>query len=371
MGYSVPQPTVARLNDAGGTPGKWVVLLPNGYQGLNSSAGNASMFVLDVSNGQVIRKFDLPGGMSTAEVTASKPLGNGLSRVAAIDNDSDGKVDLAYAGDLAGNVWRFDLTSGSSTAWTAQLFFTARDKATPSQRQPITAAPYVVKHPSGTGDLVIFGTGRFLASADKQSVQNQTVYGVWDRHSTKGTTAPATLPTANKGRSNLHQQTFTSLPDTSDPSKASGNFKLTGDAVTWYNSGSGTADANVAKWGWYVDLPRNGEKLVYDMSLYGKSLIFTTIRTAEDPCKADIAGTIYAIDPNDGGKTDYTAFDMNNDGKFDAADQQNDNDVNGAEIDPGKVTLGAGKAITPVGEGSLGVNDGLDRGRQSWRRQPS
>ncbi|WP_226858189.1 pilus assembly protein [Diaphorobacter aerolatus] len=372
MGYSMPQPTIARLNDVGAVQGKWVVLLPNGYQGLNSAAGNASMFVLDISNGSVIRKFDLPGGMTTTpgggELNASLPLGNGLSRVSAVDNDSDGKIDMAYAGDLVGNVWRFDFKSGVVTDWNAKLFFVARDKDINGTRQPITAAPYVIKHPTGPGDLVIVGTGRFVSNADKESTQQQTVYGIWDRYSAKGATTPATLPTASKNRGDLHAQTFTGIAN-SDPNKPSTNFELTGGAVTWYKTGSGTTDADVSKWGWVVNLPRAGEKVVYDMTLYGKSLIFTSLRTSEDPCKADIAGTIYAIDPNDGGKTDHTAFDMNNDGKFTTADQISSKDVNGTEFDPGKVTAAGGQAVTPGGNDSLGINDGLDRGRQSWRRQ--
>ncbi|MBF5005088.1 fimbrial assembly protein [Diaphorobacter sp. NR2-3-3-1] len=366
MGYAVPQPTVARLNNsADGGSGKWVVLLPNGYQGLSSTAGNANLFVLDIANGNVLRKFDLPGGMTATELTASLPIGNGLSSLSAIDNNADGMVDMAYAGDLAGNLWRFDLNSGAPTAWTAQTMFVARDKATAGARQPITAAPYVLKHPTGPGDLVIVGTGRFLSNADKESTQQQTMYGIWDRYSAKGTTAPATLPSASKTRDDLHQQTFTAIA-------ASTNYKLTGDAVTWYKTGGGTTDDDVNSWGWYVDLPRTGEQMVYDMKLYGKSLVFNSIRTSEDPCQASITGTIYAIDPNDGGKTDFTAFDMNNDGKYDTSDQINNADVNGTEFDPGKTTIAGGKAIPPGGKtDGLGVNSGVERGRQSWRRQPT
>ena len=374
MGYSVPQPTIARLNNNGAVAGKWAVIVPNGYQGLNSTAGTSSMFMLDIANGNVLRKFDLPSGMTAAELTASLPVGAGLSRVSAVDNDADGRIDMAYAGDTVGNLWRFDLNSGNSTEWTAQLMYTARDQSAPAKRQPITGAPYVMRHPTGTGDLVMFATGRFVTNADKESTQQQSVYGIWDRYSTKGATTPNVLPTSTKGRTSLHQQTFTAVGDMAaganhDPRK--GNFKLSGDPVTWYKANSGVDDNAVNSWGWYVDLPRAGEKVVNDLYLYGKSLVFASIRTAEDPCQSDISGTIYAIDPNDGGKTDYPAFDMNNDGVFTANDQIDKNDVSGTEFDPGKLTLGAGKAITPSAQGDLGINSGVERGRQSWRRQPT
>ncbi|WP_395321209.1 pilus assembly protein [Variovorax sp. UC74_104] len=211
MGSSLPQPTIARLNDPATGKGKWVALVPSGYQGGNSTAGGggASLFVLDISNGSVLRRFDLDGGMTAAELTASMPLGNGLSRVTAVDNNRDGKVDLAYAGDLVGNVWRFDMSSGDVSTWTVQKFFTAKDAD--GKRQAITAAPYVIQHPTGLGDLVIFGTGRLLTASDKSNAQKQTAYGIWDRYSARGATAPTPLPTASKGRTDLQAQTFEEL----------------------------------------------------------------------------------------------------------------------------------------------------------------
>jgi type IV pilus assembly protein PilY1 len=214
MGYSLPTPVVARLNDSGQTKGKWVVFLSNGYQGLNSASGESSLFVLDVSSGDVIRRFDFAGGMTTAELNALPAPKNGLSRATVVDNNGDGKVDMAYAGDLAGNVWRVDLTSGASGSWNGQLFFVARDAGRGNgagNRLPITTAPYVVRHPSGKGDVVSFGTGRFMTDDDRQDTRRQSVFGVWDRYSTPPATAPQPLPTAGKGRGDLQAQQFTEV----------------------------------------------------------------------------------------------------------------------------------------------------------------
>ncbi|RZL65300.1 MAG: fimbrial assembly protein [Variovorax sp.] len=362
MGNSLAQPTIARLNDPATGKGKWVALVPNGYQGGSSSTGGANLFVLDIANGSVLKKFDLDGGMTAAEVTASQPLGNGLSRALGVDGNRDGKVDVAYAGDLAGNMWRFDLRSGNSAAWTAQKLYTARD--TSNARQPITAAPYVVEHPMGRGDLVIFGTGRLLTVSDKSNAQKQTIYGIWDRYSNEAT-VPAPLPTANKGRANLQSQTFTEL------ATDSGNFGLSSNVVQWFKTNAtGTRDADVEKWGWVVDLPRNGEKMTYDMTLYGRGLFLSTVRTSDDPCAAGLSGTLYAMDPNGGGKTDYVPFDMNGDGSFNATDAINGNTVSGTQTGAGKQTIRAGRVFDPNANAERRVNSGLEFGRQNWRRQP-
>ena len=370
MGYTLAKPTVARLNDAGATKGKWVVLLPNGYQGANSTSGDASLFVLDVANGNVIRRFDLAGGMTAPELAASLPIGNGLSRAAAIDNNADGKVDMAYAGDLAGNVWRFDLSSGSSSDWRAQLFYTARDAN--SQRQSITAAPYVVRHPTGKGDLVIVGTGRFMADADKLIQDRQALYGLWDRYSRPGDSAPATLPTASKGRANLQGQAFTEL--TNYP----GKFWLSANTVSWYTNNTSQTDADVDKWGWYVNLPRDGERLIYDMTLYGRGLAFTSVRTSQDPCAGEMNSTLYDIDPNTGGQLKFVAFDVDGNRLFNSADNLAGKQVSGYEVSPGRQSISGGIVFNPDGKKAVatpdsgaGINHGVDVGRQSWRRQPA
>lgn len=362
MGYSVPTPTVARLNDSGENKGKWVVFVPNGYQGASSASGVASLFVLDAANGSVIRSIDLAGGMTEAELRTSLPLGNGLSRMAVVDNNRDGKVDMAYAGDLAGNVWRVDLSDGSASAWKAQRFFTARDDQ--GRRQAITAAPYVVRHPSGKGDVVIVATGRFLTKADKESAQRQTVFGIWDRYSTPTVTAPQTLPTASKGRADFQAQAFT------ETSAGSGLFSLSANAFDWYANARGTEDADVAKWGWYVDLPRSRERVIYDMMLYGEGLVLTSVRTTEDACSSDMSNTLYAIDARSGGKTKYVVFDVDGDGRFTSTDNVGGKQINGIDKAVGRPSIGAGSIYGSDGKKALGINSGVDTGRQSWRRQP-
>lgn len=81
-----------------------------------------------------------------------------------------------------------------------------------------------------------------------------------------------------------------------ETSAGSGLFSLSANAFDWYANARGTEDADVAKWGWYVDLPRSRERVIYDMMLYGEGLVLTSVRTTEDACSSDISNTLYAID---------------------------------------------------------------------------
>ena len=97
-------------------------------------------------------------------------------------------MDLAYAGDLLGNMWKFDLTGTDPTAWDVAYqpggvnrpLFTAVDAG--GTAQPITSRPEVGRGPQGAGTVVLFGTGRYLGVPDKEPTQTQTFYGILDPH---------------------------------------------------------------------------------------------------------------------------------------------------------------------------------------------
>ncbi len=126
--------------------------------------------MLDIQTGVVIRELVVPD-----------VAGNGLSSPTLIDADGDGFVDTAYAGDLNGNLWKFDLASTSPAAWSVAygglpLFQTAMANGV---RQAITTAPEVGRHPEG-GVMVYVGTGRLFSTADGSDTTTQAVYGIWD-----------------------------------------------------------------------------------------------------------------------------------------------------------------------------------------------
>lgn len=365
MGYSIAKPTIARLNDPVDGKGSWVALVPNGYQSGSSSAGTASLFVLDIATGAVIKKFAADGitGVSNSQQPDGYlPLGNGLSNIAAVDNNRDGKVDLVYGGDLLGNVWRFDLRGDSSSGWQAQKFFVAQNAA--GKRLPITAAPYVVDHPLGTGNMVVFGTGRYLTPSDQDRGQ-QTVYGVWDRYAEGTDVTTTTLPTVSKTRGDLQSQTFNEFAN------HEGVFSLTSNTVDWFADLQTSGDDDeVQKWGWYINLPREEEQLVYEMTLYGQSLILTTIRNSDDPCLAGLSGALYAIAPATGASPNYSVFDVNGDGKIDEDDLIEGGFVAGVDATAGRNNISGEHIYDPSGSRRL-VNSGIEYGRQSWREQPA
>ncbi|MGD9240607.1 MAG: PilC/PilY family type IV pilus protein, partial [Desulfobacterales bacterium] len=171
MGYSYSKPVVVQsMSTKIGE--SWIVIFGNGY---NSASGKSVLFILEAATGDVIRKIEAGSGPE-----------NGLSSPIAVDVDFDDKVDFVYAGDLKGNLWKFDLTSDNSDEWdvafkegsTAAPLFTALDRD--GNPQPITAKPDVMLHPEMHGYIVCFGTGKFLGSSDFDDARLQTIYGIWD-----------------------------------------------------------------------------------------------------------------------------------------------------------------------------------------------
>ncbi len=157
----------------------YVVVFGNGY---DSEDGTAQLYVLNPVSGELIKKIDTGVGPA-----------NGLSSPAAVDVHNDLKIDYVYAGDLLGNMWKFDFTSDNYNDWqiafcegsdqtdhcnalgaTPQPLFTAKTN------QPITAAPDVTRHPDYQGYLVVFGTGKFLGQPDMDNTYMQSLYGIWD-----------------------------------------------------------------------------------------------------------------------------------------------------------------------------------------------
>lgn len=379
LGYSIPAPKIVRLHS-----GQWAALIPNGYNGANNALGKAILFVVDIKTGEVISKLEATSGTDGAVNSGS----NGLSNVQPADINGDGVVDYVYAGDLQGNVWRFDLLDTSSSepfakatvsaskfkvAYGGAPLFVARNSA--SVRQPITAAPSLVKHPSSIGYLVTLGTGAYLNGADKSSTSVQSVYGIWDRKTAGEVTVAATAPSITRGslvaQTMLTQQSFTAGGVVWPVRTVSQND------IVWYASASGgTTDTNVAKWGWFLDLnvagsTVDGERVINDMRVYGDGLIFSTVTPNSDPCQAGLTGFTYGINPRTGGRTTYNVFDFNGDGSFDMSDALSGNVIiSGYSSPAGGSTISNGQQYFTDGT-SVGVATGmLSSGRQNWRLIP-
>ncbi|MGZ9044461.1 MAG: pilus assembly protein [Telluria sp.] len=191
---------------------------------------------------------------------------------------ANGSVRYAYAGDLQGNLWRFDF-SGKPSSWQKAVgpgnknapLFVARDAA--GRRQPISHAPRVVYAP-GSGYIVLFGTGSFIenADADPASFGPQSFYGIRD-----STRKPAVLVA---GRDDLVQRVLA----------GQGPYTVTGEALLFEG-------ANARK-GWYFDYPnarQQGERAAATPLLASGTLIADTLSPGTDACKAPTVRT-YVVD---------------------------------------------------------------------------
>ncbi len=169
--------------------GEWVAIFGNGY---DSAAGSAQLFVVNLQTGALIQKIDTVSGPN-----------NGLGGATVVTNPTTGRIVGAYAGDLKGNLWKFDLSGTASGS--GFVAFSGSPLLAVGSAQPITAAPAVIMK-SGSfrnqtaGYVVSVGTGKFFESSDLSSTAQQSVYGIWDSTVFGATTASTTvlITAANK-----------------------------------------------------------------------------------------------------------------------------------------------------------------------------
>lgn len=308
MGYSFSQPTIARLHT-----GKWAVVMGNGYESAGSStSGKAALFVIDAMEGKLLTSLEVEGTPGTA---------NGLSTPKLGDFNADGVADYAYAGDLQGNLWRFDLLrdgrdennpfitsddgSGAASAFEVSfdgkpLFTAVADNGT--TRQPITSAPSLVRHPLGVGYLAIFGTGKFFESSDKDGNKAiaQTLYGIWDMNTLGQDTG-----NPNISRGSLQSQNYSTTTASNGSENVTARV-LSDNQVTWRDS-----DGNVQQKGWRLNLNQSeGEMIVENMSQLGRTLIAQSLVPNDDPCADGTSNWTYVINPFTGGRLPNDVFDF-------------------------------------------------------------
>ncbi|GGA08469.1 pilus assembly protein [Dyella caseinilytica] len=208
MGYSFGAPLIVKTRKYG-----WVVIMTSGYgntSGSDALQGHGILYVLNAQTGALLEKIDTGAG------TIANPAG--LAQAAAYtQNVTDGTIDQVYAGDLLGNVWRFDLTESAGTGSypAPTLFATLTDPS--GNPQPITTAPRIEESLSSnnlsTLRWVFVGTGQFLNITDLTNTQQQTMYALRDGSgSTPSTTG---LPLVRKDLvANTDLSTGVTLSDT-------------------------------------------------------------------------------------------------------------------------------------------------------------
>ncbi|MDM7949943.1 PilC/PilY family type IV pilus protein [Hydrogenophaga sp.] len=343
LGHMIGTPKIAQL-----TNGDWVAIVANGY---NSTNEGAALYVFNLATGAVVAKLD---------TGAAHRGDNGLATPGLRLNGA-GRVEFVYAGDLRGNVWKFDLSSTSPLAWgvanSGQPMFQARDAL--NNPQPITApitttVNAVAGDPNYNSVFVHFGTGSYFLAGDPSSTAAQTLYGLIDDN------------TVIPNRSNLVQRLF------------SISYTQGGAAV---RSLSGAVSGDMTgRSGFFIDLPEAGERNV-TASTYGFTtqpvMFFSSAIPQVSDCTPGGRGYINLIDPFTGAQTANPSLDANNDGNF------TDETVNGvfpSSIDlgigiPGQTTLvgrffitgGTGGDRGTIAGGGIPTPSPTLRGRQSWR----
>lgn len=250
MGFSYGRPVIARTTSSGD-----VVLVTSGYDdGLALGDGKGRLWMLAASSGAVLREFTTTEGNGASEA--------GLSHVSAY-RETDGTVRYAYGGDLLGNVWRFDLDTGSTTLL-AQL----RDSA--GNAQPVTTAPELVTLAGKR--VVLVGTGRLLDITDFGSSRVQSFYAIADG---------AALGNA---RNALVARTYT----------RGASPEFSGAAVDWTTGR-----------GWYVDLPAGEQINTAPVVAFG-TVGFTTNVTGSSDCSQ--SSYMYVLDLGTGLKSADVGF---------------------------------------------------------------
>lgn len=181
LGYTYESVNIARLK----YQNKWVALVSSGYfpkepldPASNSPAANrTSLLVIDLETGTLIREIKT----ATAPQTAAQSFA--LSQAIVMDLGTDFIDDVAIAGDLAGNLWRFDLSSTTPASWKVDLMFKAYGAggALAVGDQPIASAPVVMANAERRAPVVVFGTGKFIGLDDRTSaIPEQSFYGIND-----------------------------------------------------------------------------------------------------------------------------------------------------------------------------------------------
>ncbi|ENV9314409.1 pilus assembly/adherence protein PilC, partial [Neisseria gonorrhoeae] len=236
--------------------GKYAAFLASGYAAkqIASQENKTALYVYDLKDtlGTPIAKIEAPGGKG------------GLSSPTLVDKDLDGIVDIAYAGDRGGNMYRFDLSNSDSSKWSAKVIFEG-DK-------PITSAPAVSR--LADKRVVIFGTGSDLSEEDVVGTNQQYIYGIFDDDKR---TVKVTVQNGTAGgllEQNLTQENKTLFLTNN---KASG----------------GSADK-----GWVVKL-REGERVTVKPIVVLRTAFVTIRKYKDDGCGAETA--ILGINTADGG----------------------------------------------------------------------
>lgn len=252
LGYTVGTPQIGKTHN-----GKYAAFLASGYatKTIDDQQNKTALYVYDLeSSGTLIKKIDVPGGKG------------GLSSPTLVDKDLDGIVDIAYAGDRGGNMYRFDLSGQDPNQWSVRTIF--------SGNKPITSAPAISQLKDKR--VVIFGTGSDLSEEDVLSTDEQHIYGIFD----DDTATTGSVNFSGLGGGLLEQEL-----------KQEGKTLF----LTDYKRSDGSGNK-----GWVVKL-KEGQRVTVKPTVVLRTAFVTIHKyTGTDKCGAETA--ILGINTADGGK---------------------------------------------------------------------
>jgi type IV pilus assembly protein PilY1 len=292
LGNTYGIPVIRRLHN-----GNWAVIFGNGY---GSSTGDAGIYVMTVDSKDGSRQFYY---LSTGTAGTN----NGIAYPAPADVDGDHVTEYVYAGDLNGNVWRFDLTSSNPASWAVR----STPVFTVPGGLPITTKPMVssVKQTNSQRRVMVqFGTGRKIPQTTTSAAQylsgSQSMYGIWDwdmtdynSKSAVGNQVAALASPQTVSLSTLTVQTLTDVTATVRD--------VTSNPVCY--KGSAICKSGNTQFGWTVALPGTSEQLIFNpvVDQLNNVLLFnTTIPYTSSPntCAAQIdKGYTLALQQDTGG----------------------------------------------------------------------
>jgi type IV pilus assembly protein PilY1 len=297
--------------------GRWVAVFGNGYE---SKSCRSSLFIVKLEDGSLIKKIDADTATGTSSLCAGTTK-NGLGGVRLMF-DGNNRIIGAYAGDLQGNVWKFNAADTGTTNWTlgngGKPLFTAKNAA--GGVQAITSPPAVVVRTDQTkynpSYMVIVGTGKLHEVEDQANKTAQSAYGLWDRYGFK-----STLDDSIASRSSLvavnttFDKALTVATDILSTSAGTSNLYKT--------TPSKTVDWTIDR-GWVMDYSiKAGQRTINPIEKAGRIVrIDTMIPKDPAPSCSDAAGEAfnYLVEPLTGGCKSQTTLDTNGDGKINDSD---------------------------------------------------
>lgn len=286
MGFSFSRAYIVNSNiGKSSRTDNWVVIFGNGY---DSNSGEAVLYILDAeTGGEVLFKkirtnagnaTDQCNGLSTPLLTDTGFLDENGDETGALDD----RIDYVYAGDLQGNMWKFDLTAESADGWKVAYgtaaepkpLFQATDES--GKPQPITIKPDAMEHCEKKGYIIVFGTGRYLTLTDPSDNSTQSMYGVWDW-------APEWQDKTDLDENQIAQKYLGKRSEMSTYVLQKQEFATDGDNRTltenelkWFSPPNGVTGENHV--GWYIDLPDTGERVIDEiLILDGTALVLSMV----------------------------------------------------------------------------------------------